>query len=94
MKRLKNKKILVKRIRVKEKTYDFILNNKETAPHIIESTKNGKGGIKFIRANYFDRFMFSFRKFFREKTKEIIFSIILIALTLLGQYIYDIWIKP
>lgn len=94
MKRLKNKEILIKRIRIEEKTYDFILKDKKESSHIIESTKNKTNGIKFIRANCYDRFMFYLRKFFREKTKEIIFSIIIISLTILGQYIYDIWIKP
>ena len=61
---------------------------------MIEHTRDLKEGIKFEKANLYDRFMFSLRRFFKEKTKEIIFSIILISLTLLGQYIYDKWIKP
>lgn len=94
MRRLKNKQVLVKRIRLKENTYDFILNDEKTASQIINSTKDKTDGIKFVKANLYDKFMFSFRKFFRDKNKEIIFSIILIALTLLGQYVYDKWINP
>ena len=94
MKRLKNKQVLIKRIRLNENEYDFVINDEKTALHIIEHTKDLKEGTKFIKANLYERFMFSFRKFFREKNKEIIFSIILIALTLLGQYIYDKWINP
>lgn len=94
MKRLKNKQILIKRIRIKENEYDFIINDKKTALQVIENTKDLKEGTKFVKANLYYRFMFSFIKFFREKNKEIIFSIILIALTLLGQFIYDKWINP
>ncbi len=94
MKRLKNKQVLLKRIRIKENTYDFILNDEKSASHVIGHTKDLTEGIKFVKANLYDRFMFSFRKFFKEKNKEIIFSILLIALTLLGQYIYDKWINP
>lgn len=94
MKRIKNKQVLIKRLRIKENEYDFLLNDEKTAVHIIEHTKNLTEGVKFIKANFYDRFMFFLRRFFREKTKEIFFSIILISLTLLGQYIYDKWIKP
>jgi hypothetical protein len=94
MRRLKNKQVLLKRIRLKENEYDFIINDKQTALNIIAHTKNNTDGIKFVKANLYDRFMFSFRRFFSEKNKEIIFSIILITLTLLGQYVYDKWINP
>jgi hypothetical protein len=94
MRRLKKKQVLVKRIRLKENTYDFILDDEKAALHVIEHTKDFTDGMKFEKANLYDRFMFSFRRFFKEKNKEIIFSIILIALTLLGQYIYDKWINP
>jgi hypothetical protein len=95
MKRQKNKTFLIKRIRLEENKYDFLINDEKAATHLIEHTKDLKDkGTKYVKANLYDRFLFSTRKFFREKTKEIIFSIILIALTLLGQYIYDKWIKP
>ena len=94
MKRIKNKQVLIKRTRIKENEYDFLINDEKTALHVIEHTKNITEGMKFVKANLYDRFMFSLRRFFKEKNKEIIFSIILISLTLLGQYIYDKWIKP
>jgi len=95
MKRNKYKQILIKRIFYRENTFDFMLKDEKTALHIIEHTKgeNGKD-IRFVKATFFDKFAYNLRKFFREKTKEIIFSTILISLTLLGQYIYDKWIKP
>jgi hypothetical protein len=94
MKRSKNKQVLIKRIRLEEKEYDFIINDEKTANTVVESTKENTTGTKFVKANLYERFTFSVGRFFKEKNKEIIFSILLIALTLLGQYIYDKWIKP
>ena len=94
MKRLKNKKVLIKRKRTKKNGYDFINKEEKEAFNVVEHTKDLKVGTKFVKANCYERFMFSLRTFFRDKTKEIIFSIIIISLTLLMQFIYDKWIKP
>jgi hypothetical protein len=95
MNRNKYKQILIKRIFYHDNSFDFMLKDEKDALHIIEHTKgeNGKD-VRFVKATFFEKFAYNTRKFFREKIKEIIFSIILIALTLLGQYIYDKWIKP
>jgi len=95
MKKFKQKKVLVKRIRLDYNNYDFELKNSETeANSFIKNTKDLTEGIKYVRANLYERFTYSLEQFFKEKTKEIFFSIILIALTLLAQYVYDKWIKP
>ena len=95
MKRIKNKQILIKRIYYYENSFDFILTDEKDAFHIIVETKGELGiNVRFVNATFFEEFAYNIRKFFREKAKEIIFSIILIALTLLGQYIYDKWLNP
>lgn len=95
MKRIKHEQILVKRIKVKEKTYDFILDDKKTALHIIKNTKNKTEGTKFVRPNCFERLIFYSAKFFRENKKRIILAIILFALTYALKNVFDyVWISP
>lgn len=94
-KKKNNKSILLKRITLDKNEYDFITIKENEALQIIENTKEFKEkGTKYVKANFYERRKVGLRIFFREKKKEIIFSIIIIALTFLGQFIYDKWIKP
>lgn len=54
MKRIKPaKNILLKRIHIKEQTFDFIFENEITAKNIIESTKNNVKGSKYEKAGIY-----------------------------------------
>jgi hypothetical protein len=65
MKRIRNKQVLIKRIRLEEKEYDFIINDKKTANTVVESTKGKTTGMIFVKANLYESFTFAVRRFFK-----------------------------
>jgi len=91
MKRIKPaKNILLKRIHIKEQTFDFIRTDELNAKHIIEITKNATAGNKYVKAGFYYSTLFNFRNGLKSGwIRDIALVIITILLSYFIPKIFD-----
>lgn len=87
MKRVKKKKkVLIKRIFIELKQYDYLYKDSVTAKNIIESTNSRYTGTRFEKAEWYISLLYGFKRFLKNKHLE---KIIYIIIGILIKYMFD-----